>query len=184
MTRVRPIVAFALLLACSDDPSEGDPDGSAAPDDSSPSDDAGATDASTVDAFAAGAFVADASTSDAGRSGPPLGVVIGSSTAAGKNLDSAMYGGRVGGLDDRYSVSYQAYLSSRWAGSVVTKVARSGASTFEPDRRPSSTRWSRASMRPGGPGAPNGSAGAAGWATRCFSACPPNGLRADERTGA
>ncbi|MCA9695055.1 MAG: hypothetical protein KC636_36080, partial [Myxococcales bacterium] len=65
-------------------------------------------------------------------SGPLRIVVLGSSTAAGKNLDVSMYGGDdVDGLNDRYSVLLESYLDASWPGSVVDNVAVAGDSTFE-----------------------------------------------------
>ncbi|MGE0785694.1 MAG: hypothetical protein AB7S26_08400 [Sandaracinaceae bacterium] len=86
--------------------------------------DAGPGDAGVVDA---GDSPADAG---GGRTGPIRVMVLGSSTAEGKNLDQPMYGGRAGGLADRYSVLYEAHLDGRFPGSMVTNVALAGASTF------------------------------------------------------
>jgi lysophospholipase L1-like esterase len=57
-------------------------------------------------------------------------VVLGSSTAAGKNIDQPMHGGRSGGLADTWSSKYAAYLSKHRPGSRLVNLAKPGYSTY------------------------------------------------------
>jgi hypothetical protein len=67
----------------------------------------------------------------ASTSNSPLTVVvIGSSTAAGKNLDEPMHGGRAGGLADTWASKYAAYLSSQRPGSRLVNLAQPGYGTY------------------------------------------------------
>jgi hypothetical protein len=57
-------------------------------------------------------------------------VVIGSSTAAGKNIDVPMHGGRVGGMADTWPNKFAAYLSSQRPGSRLVNLAQPGYGTY------------------------------------------------------
>ena len=140
------LIALGCLPALGCVPAEGAPDGGA-------STDAGALDAATLDEVDGGLGtdvgtlpdapldVGDPSDSGAMRDGgggtdtgvdsrPVHIVVIGSSTAEGKNLDEPMYGGRVGGLVDRWSDRYEATLVGTRPGSTVVNIARAGYATY------------------------------------------------------
>ena len=66
-----------------------------------------------------------------GASTAPVSItVIGSSSAAGKNLDQPMYGGRVGGLTDAWAARYGAFLAATRPGSTVRNLAVPGYNTY------------------------------------------------------
>jgi acyl-CoA thioesterase-1 len=67
-----------------------------------------------------------------GASARPLTVVVlGASTAAGKNLDQTMYGGRPGGLADSWPSRYEVYLASARPGSRLVNLAKPGYSSYQ-----------------------------------------------------
>jgi hypothetical protein len=67
---------------------------------------------------------------DANTATAPIAVaVLGSSTAAGKNLDEPIYGGAPGGLAFSWVNRYIGYLAAR-PGSQVTNVSKPGAGTY------------------------------------------------------
>jgi hypothetical protein len=57
-------------------------------------------------------------------------VILGASSAAGKNLDQPMYGGQAGGLVDSWPNRLAASLASERPGSVVVNLAKSGYNTY------------------------------------------------------
>lgn len=68
---------------------------------------------------------------DAADPHAPLVVgLLGSSTANGKNLDQPMYGGRVGGLVDRYFQRYLDHLSETRPGTTGIDLSKPGYGLF------------------------------------------------------
>lgn len=155
------LLALSLLTACA-------PTGPTASD--VPALDAAVPDGGAVDGGADGGgdpgldvpTATDAPSSDAPNDAPADGgvdvgplpavhvVVLGSSTAAGKNLDVPMYGGRVGGLVDRWSDRYLAALEAVRPGSTVDNLALPGQATYSvlPDGTVISTTWLPGTGRP------------------------------------
>jgi hypothetical protein len=67
----------------------------------------------------------------AGATGNAVAItVIGASSAAGKNLDEPMYGGRVGGLVDSWPNRNAAFQTGGRPGSTVRNLAVAGYNTF------------------------------------------------------
>lgn len=58
-------------------------------------------------------------------------VILGSSSACGKNLDEPMYGGEVGGLAFAWTALYADELAATRPGSMVTNLCKSGYSTYQ-----------------------------------------------------
>jgi hypothetical protein len=81
----------------------------------------GAGDGAGGDAGAAGGAADDA---------PIQLVVLGASTAAGKNLDEPLYGGEVGGIANSWVNRLAATLAIARPGSVVVNLAKAGYNTY------------------------------------------------------
>lgn len=61
---------------------------------------------------------------------PVFVTVLGSSSAAGKNLDMEVHGGRPGGLVDSWANRYAAFLAATHPGSFVRNLAKPGYKTY------------------------------------------------------
>lgn len=159
------VLALSLLTACAPSPSAPDVPSVDAPVVDGGGVDGGAVDAPLApgldapsapetDAPASDAPIDAPAMADAGADAGPLPavhvVVLGSSTAAGKNLDVPMYGGRVGGLVDRWSDRYLAALDAVRPGSTVDNLALPGQATYSvlPDGTVISTTWLPGTGRP------------------------------------
>lgn len=110
------LLAALTLAACSSPP------------DATPSD-AGASSDGAADVLGDVPVAADASTDPLGPKNAVLVVVLGSSTAAGKNLDQPQYGGE-SDLFNSWVNRYSRWISTARPGSTVQNFAVAGYSTF------------------------------------------------------
>jgi hypothetical protein len=118
------LVVASLALACSGNP--GEPPGN----DGSDGSGASSAQASNGSGAAGGTSGSTGGGGGASPNEPITVVVLGSSTAAGKNLDKPKYGGAPGGLAFSWVNRYSDYLERALPGSRVVNLSMAGYGTF------------------------------------------------------